>query len=105
MVSWDVITVDSLNSGLEVSQVAPPHVFLMDAALCNGNSVALIKKLQDGPFEQQIPIIALTESARPLNPVQLDESGIVAAFPQLLDPVILVRQIARLLEWPLPETI
>ncbi len=101
MVSWHVITVDTISAGLEVTQVDPPDVVLLDSTLCNGNDLTMIQDLQACPFEKRISIIALTESTRPLNQKELEQIGIVAVFSQLLDPVILVRKISQTLDWSL----
>ncbi|KOP23060.1 histidine kinase [Hapalosiphon sp. MRB220] len=102
---WDVLSVSSLNQGLEVLTIKEallirkPDAIVLDAPMLETDSLGIIQEFIQHPLINDIPIILITTKASWFSRQQLQQMNIVGAIAKPFNPTQLPKQIAGLLKW------
>jgi CheY-like chemotaxis protein len=98
---WQVLSAASGEEALNMAQTDPPDAILLDLRMPAMDGTMVLHKLREHPSTLAIPVVMLTANANLLNLPLFAELGVVAAISKPFEPLILVRQIANALNWPI----
>jgi len=94
-----ISTAQSGREGLQKAQAEKPDAILLDLMMPDLDGIAVLRKLQDNPETQAIPVILLTAKAQPANPDQYSELGVAGVIAKPFDPLKLANQVSQTLGW------
>jgi CheY-like chemotaxis protein len=96
---WDVLSVSSLQEGLEILLTNKPDAIVLDEPLLGMDNFSSVQEFRNHPLTTSIPIVLVTATARWFSSCQLKQLGIVGAIAKPFDPMTLPEQLAKLLSW------
>ncbi len=101
---WDVLSVSSLQEGLEILLTNKPDAIVLDDPLLGMDNLSSVQEFRNHPLTASIPIVLVTARARWFSSCQLKQLGIVGAIAKPFDPMTLPEQLAKLLSWKSQST-
>jgi CheY-like chemotaxis protein len=97
---WQVLTAASGPEALAIAQTDRPDAILLDLRMPAMDGATVLRKLRENPSTVAIPVVMLTANAYLPNLPLFSELGVVATMSKPFEPLILVSQIATILNWP-----
>jgi len=101
MSEWNVITSDSISTGLQYIASQTVEVILLDPSTAPGNYFKLMQTLKNTALATLPPLLLITPKHSGLSHHHLNEIGILGEIVHPFDPLTLHSQIAGFLEQPL----
>lgn len=96
---WEVITANSGEQGLEIAEKEPLDGILMDVTMPGMGGLEALKKFQENPQIQTIPVALLTAKVLPDERELFASLAIVGLIMKPFDPMTLVDQVASVFGW------
>ncbi|XWK91289.1 MAG: response regulator [Phormidium sp.] len=96
---WEVITANSGEQGLEIAEKEPLDGILMDVTMPGMGGLEALKKFQENPQIQTIPVALLTAKVLPDERQLFASLAIVGLIMKPFDPMTLVDQVASVFGW------
>lgn len=96
---WRVLTASSGEEGIQLAQKEMPDAILLDVMMPNMDGIETAKALQTHQQTRSIPIMLLTAKGASEYAEISREVEIVAAISKPFDPLELVPDIERILNW------
>jgi CheY-like chemotaxis protein len=89
----------SSREGLQKAELDKPDAILLDMMLPDMDGIATLKRLQENPHTQHIPVIFLTAKSRIADRQCFLLLGARAVIAKPFDPALLSQQVAASLGW------
>lgn len=101
---WEVEVAKSAVEGLVKAEELKPDVIILDVMMPEMDGVACLQKLRLNVKTQEIPVIFLTAKWSFTERYQFLALGAVGAIAKPFNPLTLVAQIAKVLDWNLKDS-
>lgn len=98
---WRVISVASIQAGLEKLCIERVDAVLLDAPNLETDGITFIQTLKNDPFPPSIPVIFITGKAKNFLFNQLPALGIAGVIAKPFNAMTLPIQVAGMLNWSL----
>lgn len=102
-VNWQVLVAYDGPAGIRIALTEQPDVILLDVMMPGMNGLETLRKLQEDPQTEQIPVILLTAKVRGSDQANYSDLNVAGLISKPFNAVQLPRQIAAYLNWPLPN--
>lgn len=96
---WEVLLAASGSQGLVIAASEPLDGILLDVSMPEMNGFETLRKLQDHPTTQTIPVTLLTARVQPEDKEHFAQLGIAGLILKPFDPMTLVEQVAAVFGW------
>ncbi|MFB2879135.1 response regulator [Floridanema aerugineum] len=96
---WEILTADSGEQGLQIATKEQLDGILMDVSMPGIGGLEALKKLQENPQTQTIPVALLTAKVLLDEQAQFANLGIVGLIMKPFDPMALVDQVNSVFGW------
>lgn len=96
---WEVIAANSGEQALQIAQKEQPDGILMDVSMPGMGGLEALKKLQENPQTQTIPVALLTAKVLPDEQELFACLGIVGLIMKPFDPMTLVDLVMSVFGW------
>jgi CheY-like chemotaxis protein len=96
---WEILTADSGEQGLQIAAKEQLDGILMDVSMPGIGGLEALKKLQENPQTQTIPVALLTAKVLLDEQAQFANLGIVGLIMKPFDPMALVDQVNSVFGW------
>ena len=96
--NWQVLSANSIASGLTSIQTQQPHLILLEANLLERCSPHIWQQIQTTAENRSIPMIFMAARIRPMDRLQFKQLGAAEAIALPFDPQDLVKAIAQVLK-------
>lgn len=90
---WDVLKASNGQEGIAIAQSEKPDVILLDMMMPGMDGLTILKRLQDNPKTQQIPIIILTAKAQSHEQEFFRQLQVLSVITKPYDPLTISDQI------------
>ncbi|MDY6938768.1 MAG: response regulator [Cyanobacteriota bacterium] len=97
--NWEVLSAHSGESGFSLARTHGPDAILLDVMMPDMDGLTTLAKLQSHPETLNIPVILLTAKVQSAEQRRYAKLGVAAVLTKPFDPVLLVEQIAGVLNW------
>ena len=96
---WQVSTASSGSDGLAQMQATLPDAVLLDVMMPDMDGVDVFKRMQADPNTQTIPVILMTAKTQATDQQRFLNLGVTAIITKPFKAMLLVEQIAAILNW------
>ena len=96
---WQPVTVPCCEEGLAAVENIRPDVILLDMFMPNMDGFAFLKTLQAHPEFANVPVVLLTGRVDLTETQKIAQLGVKGAIAKPFNPVQIVPQIKRILDW------
>lgn len=96
---WQPVTVPCCEEGLAAVENIRPDVILLDMIMPNMDGFTFLKTLQAQPEFADIPVVLLTSRVDLTESQKVAELGVTGAIAKPFNPVQIVSQLKRILDW------
>ncbi|QDL10495.1 response regulator [Brasilonema octagenarum UFV-E1] len=100
---WEVEVAQSAAEGLIKAQELKPDAIILDVMMPEMDGVACLQQLRLNAKTQAIPIVFLTSKSNITERCRFLALGAVGAIAKPFNPLTLVSQIAKFLDWNLED--
>lgn len=102
-VNWQVLVAYDGPAGIRIALTEQPDVILLDVMMPGMNGLETLRKLQEDPQTEQIPVILLTAKVRGSDQANYSDLNVAGLISKPFNAAQLPRQIAAYLNWLLPN--
>ncbi|MBE7379942.1 MAG: response regulator [Leptolyngbya sp. SIO1E4] len=94
---WDVLKASSGQEGIAIAAAEVPDAILLDVMMPGMDGLTILKKLQENPETQDIPVIILTAKAQSSEQRHFSRLNVSSVITKPYDPLTLSDQISAAL--------
>ena len=96
---WEVLLARSGAEGLATAQAENPDTILLDVMMPEMDGPSTLRKLQENPATQKIPVIFMTAKVQAADQRRFKRLGATSVIAKPFDPVQLASLVSAALGW------
>ena len=96
---WEVLSVDNGYTALEVAAARRPEAVLLDVMMPGLDGLQTLERLRADPATRDIPVVLVTAKIGVGDQAEWDGLDIAGVIAKPFDPMLLARDVARLVGW------